>query len=142
MKDNKNKYQIVVVLNPKIEEKEKDSLIKKIEAQVELTGAEIVNKDHAGLKELAYEIQKFSKGDFWIFEVESEKTLKTTGEKVLCKMKFYVYKVEIDNKNSNEIEIRLGDDLVKIKWVGLGELGSYKLTPPSVKLFTKLKYLK
>lgn len=76
MKDNKYKYQIVVVLNPKVEEKEKDSLIKKIEAQVEMTGAEIVKKDHAGSKELAYEIEKFTKGDFWIFDLESEKTVK------------------------------------------------------------------
>lgn len=71
---------------------------------------------------------------------ESEKTLKNTGEKVLCKMKFYVYKVEMD-RDSNEIETKLSDDLVKIVWVSLKGLKDYKLTPPSITLFTKLGYL-
>ena len=72
---------------------------------------------------------------------ESEKTLKDTGEKVLCKMKFYVYKVEVNDKSSIEVETKLNDDLVKIEWVSLKDLRSYKLTPPSIKLFTKLGYL-
>ena len=78
MKDNKYKYQIVVVLNPKTEEKEKDALIKKVTSQIEETQAEVVKKDHAGLKDFAYEIAGFNKGDFWIFDVESDKPMKNT----------------------------------------------------------------
>jgi 8-oxo-dGTP pyrophosphatase MutT (NUDIX family) len=71
---------------------------------------------------------------------ESNKTLKT-GENVICKMKFYVYKVEIDDKNSDEIKVSLDDDLVKYRWTDLKELSNLKLTPPSVELFKKLGYL-
>lgn len=71
---------------------------------------------------------------------ESKKTL-PTGEEVLCKMKFYVYKVEINDKNSNEIAVNLNDDLVKYRWTDLRELVNAKLTPPSVELFKKLGYL-
>lgn len=78
MKDNKYKYQIVVVLNPKIEEKEKETLIKKVISQIEETQAEVVKKDHMGLTELAYEIAGFNKGDFWVFDVESDKPMKNT----------------------------------------------------------------
>lgn len=78
MKDNKYKYQIVVVLNPKIEEKEKDALIKKVTSQIEETQSEIVKKDHMGPKDLAYEIAGFNKGDFWVFDTESDKPMKNT----------------------------------------------------------------
>lgn len=72
---------------------------------------------------------------------ETEKMLKDTGEKVLCKMKFYVYRVDVD-KNTDEIKIDPSDDLVKLKWVDLAALDSYKLTPPSITLFERLGYLK
>lgn len=78
MKDNKYKYQIVVVLNPKTEEKEKETLIKKVVSQIEETQAEVVKKDHMGLKDLAYEIAGFNKGDFWAFDVESDIPMKNT----------------------------------------------------------------
>lgn len=71
----------------------------------------------------------------------SKKTL-PTGEKVLCKMKFFVYRVDINDKNSNEVEVNLSDDLIKYRWTDLSELADIKLTPPSVELFKKLGYLK
>ena len=72
---------------------------------------------------------------------ESRKILKS-GEEVLCKMKFFVYKVDINDKNSNEVEVNLSDDLVKYRWSDLSELASLKLTPPSIELFKKLGYIK
>lgn len=71
---------------------------------------------------------------------ESEKTLKQTGERVLCKMKFNVYKVILD-KNSNDIQVSLNDDLVRCHWIDPVDLRTLKLTPPSVELFTRLGYL-
>lgn len=72
---------------------------------------------------------------------ESRKTLKN-GEEVLCKMKFFVYKVIIDDKKSEEIKIKLNDDLVNYRWTEIEELKALKLTPPSVELFKKLGYIK
>jgi 8-oxo-dGTP pyrophosphatase MutT (NUDIX family) len=72
---------------------------------------------------------------------EAEKILKDTGEKVLCQMKFYVYKVEINDKNSDEIKIKLDDDLVKFIWVKPEELSETKLTPPGEGLFKMLGYI-
>lgn len=71
---------------------------------------------------------------------ESNKTLKN-GENVICKMKFSVYKIEINDKNSDEIKISLNDDLVKYRWTDPKELSNLKLTPPSKELFKKLGYL-
>ncbi len=63
-------------------------------------------------------------------------------EEVLRKMKFYIYRVDIDDKNSDEISISLNDDLVEYRWTSLDELANIKLTPPSIELFKKLGYLK
>lgn len=73
---------------------------------------------------------------------ESIKTLKETGEKVMCNMTFYVYKIDIFNKNADEMQTQTSDDLYKVEWVNLKDLKKYKLTPPSIKLFKKLGYLK
>ncbi len=72
----------------------------------------------------------------------AEKTLKDTGEKVIVTMHFFVYRVLLVDKNSDEINVALNDDLAEYQWVRFDELSKVKLTPPSVKLFTKLGYLK
>jgi 8-oxo-dGTP pyrophosphatase MutT (NUDIX family) len=72
---------------------------------------------------------------------ESIKKLKDTGEEVICKMKFIVYKVEIEDRNADEIKINLNDDLVEFRWFEFSELKNIKLTPPSEELFKKLDYL-
>jgi 8-oxo-dGTP pyrophosphatase MutT (NUDIX family) len=71
---------------------------------------------------------------------ESKKILKT-GEMVLCEMQFYVYKIVIDDKNADEIEVKLNDDLVKFQWTEINNLKEMKLTPPLADLFKKLDYI-
>jgi len=73
---------------------------------------------------------------------ESEKVLKDTGEIVLCKMKFNVYRVIIEDKIADEIKVSLDDDLVKYRWSDLADLKDLKITPPSIELFTRLGYLR
>jgi 8-oxo-dGTP pyrophosphatase MutT (NUDIX family) len=91
------------------------------EAGIDVSGYKIVLVDDAG-------------------RGESKKIL-ANGEEVLCEMKFSVYKVEINDKNSDEIKISLNDDLVKYRWTDPKELITLKLTPPSSELFKKLGYL-
>jgi len=74
MKGSKHQYQIIVVLGPKTEDKEK--VLTKAYSWLESNKAEILNKDHMGLKDLAYEIKDYDKGDFWVLDVESKEPLK------------------------------------------------------------------
>lgn len=74
MKGNKYQYQIILVLSPKTEDKEK--VLEKAYSWLESNKAEISNKDHMGLKDLAYEINGQNKGDFWVLDVESDESLK------------------------------------------------------------------
>mgnify|MGYP000918732684 CR=1 FL=1 len=73
MKESKNQYQLVLVLNPKTEDKE--NIIKKVTTWLETKKIEL-NQVHLGLKELAYEISKNSKGDFWSFELKSQSPIR------------------------------------------------------------------
>lgn len=75
-------------------------------------------------------------------EGESIKTIKDTGEKVLCKMKFYTYRVSIDDKNADEIAIDLSKEFVQFRWIDLENIIESELTPPSQELFRKLGYIK
>ena len=74
MKGNKYQYQIILVLSPKTEDKEK--VLSKAYSWLESNKAEISNKDHMGLKDLAYEIKDNNKGDFWVLNVNSKEPLK------------------------------------------------------------------
>jgi len=73
MKGNKYQYQLVVVLNPKTEEK--DKVLAKVTDWLEKNKIES-SEDHMGLKELAYEIDKNTKGDFWIYNLTAESPIK------------------------------------------------------------------
>ena len=73
MKGNKYQYQLVVVLNPKTEEK--DKVLAKVTDWLEKNKIEQL-EDHMGLKELAYEIDKNTKGDFWIYNLTAESPIK------------------------------------------------------------------
>ena len=95
-------------------------------------------KEEAGIDISSYPIQLIDDSG----NGQSEKILKDTREKVLCEMKFNVYKVTINDKSTDEIIVDLSDDLIKYRWADLSELKTTELTPPSVELFTKLGYLK
>jgi 8-oxo-dGTP pyrophosphatase MutT (NUDIX family) len=93
-------------------------------------------KEEAGIDISAYKIDLIDDAKYG----KSKKIL-PSGEEILCKMKFYDYRVDINDKNSDEILINLNDDLVEYRWTALSELPNLKLTPPSIELFKKLGYL-
>lgn len=76
MEGKKYQYSVVLVLNPKTEEKEREAVLKKIYTKLESFGVQIVKKDHLGLKDLVYQIKKQNKGDFWDLDLETKKSLK------------------------------------------------------------------
>lgn len=71
----------------------------------------------------------------------AEKTLKDTGEKVLCHMEFNRFKIIIDDKNADEIKLHLEDDLVEARWFSIDELPSIKQIPGGKEFFQKLGYI-
>ena len=71
---------------------------------------------------------------------EGEKTLQT-GERVTAKMKFYTYKIVLD-QNASEVKVVLDpDEFSEYTWVDIKDLKSINLSPPSVELFTRLGFI-
>ena len=74
-------------------------------------------------------------------EGESEKNLRDTGERVLCKMKFWIYKIIISDKDADKIDVQLNDEFASYRWSDISELKNFKHTPPSITLFKRLGYI-
>ena len=94
-------------------------------------------KEETNIDISGYEIQLVDDAE----EGESEKTLKNTGERVLCKMQYNDYKIVINDKLAKDIKVSLGDELKIYAWIDIKELRGRKITPPSEKLFKKLGYI-
>jgi len=71
----KEKYQLVAVLYPKAEEKSKQLTLTEIEAFLKKEKL-VFKREHFGMKELVYKIKSSEKGDFWIWNMESETPIK------------------------------------------------------------------
>ncbi|MFA5954483.1 MAG: NUDIX hydrolase [Patescibacteria group bacterium] len=93
------------------------------------------------LEESGVDIQKYHAELIDVAGGEAEKTLRNTNERVLVKMKFHVYRVVMDDKNSNDITVTLNDEHSAYQWLYSSELSQLKLAPPSEALFKKLGYL-
>ncbi len=65
------KYEVLLLLNPNMEDAAKATLISEIEAKI---GGEIVKKEDWGIKDLAYRINKSRKAHYvlWYVETTSE----------------------------------------------------------------------
>lgn len=71
----------------------------------------------------------------------AEKTLKDTGEIVMCEMEFNRFEIHIDDKNADEIELKLDDDLAVAKWFNKEELSSVEQIPGGKEFFEKMGYI-
>lgn len=66
-----NKYESIIIINPNVEEKQIDEIIKKINNVINSNGK--VNKvENLGKKKLAYAIRNENEGIYILFEFESE----------------------------------------------------------------------
>lgn len=70
----------------------------------------------------------------------AEKILKT-GERVLCAMEFNRFEVNINDKKTEDIEVRPTDDLVEMKWFNLNQLKDVKQIPGGKEFFIQAGYM-
>lgn len=66
-----NKYESVIIINPKLEDEQRKELITKVETLINNNG-KVTQIEDMGKKKLAYEIQKSKEGFYVIFYFESE----------------------------------------------------------------------
>lgn len=61
---------------------------------------------------------------------EHEKTLRDTGERVIVKMDFYNYRIDL-NQNADEVEIIAEDDWYEPQWFDVAELNDVNMSEPT-----------
>jgi 8-oxo-dGTP pyrophosphatase MutT (NUDIX family) len=65
------------------------------------------------------------------FTGKSEKSLRESGEKVLVDMRFYNFRITL-NENANKIKLKTDDDFIEAEWFNIDDLGDLKLSPPTI----------
>lgn len=93
-------------------------------------------KEETGLDIFGYKLEFLGDKRTAVFE----KTLRSTGERVLCDMTFFDFRVSIPLL-AKDIPIYPSDDLLECKWIDIKELKNFKLPSPSIELFKQFGYL-
>ena len=71
---------------------------------------------------------------------ESEKTLRETGERVIVKMRFYDFQVQL-NSESKETALRFEDDYAEAEWYTPEELTEAEMGPATKATLQKLNFI-
>ena len=66
-----NKYELVLVVNAKIEDEERAAVVEKAKEYITRFGGAITNVDEWGKKRLAYEIQKMREGFYYFIQFDA-----------------------------------------------------------------------
>ena len=66
-----NKYELVLVVNAKIEDDARAAVVEKAKAYVERFGGKITEVEDWGKKRLAYEIQHMKEGFYYLVQFEA-----------------------------------------------------------------------
>ncbi len=94
------------------------------------------------LEEVGIDITNYRKIQIsTVGEGVAEKILEDIGEKVLCKMEFNRFEVHIDDKNADDIELHLDDDLIEARWFSKEELVNVKQIPGGKEFFEQMGYI-
>ena len=76
-----NKYELVLVVNAKIEDDARAAVVDKAKAYVERFGGKITEVEDWGKKRLAYEIQHMKEGFYYFIQFEADATCPAELEK-------------------------------------------------------------
>lgn len=76
-----NKYELVLVVNAKIEDEARTAVVDKAKAYVERFGGTVTEVEDWGKKKLAYEIQHMKEGFYYFIQFEADATCPAELEK-------------------------------------------------------------
>ena len=67
-----NKYEIMFIVKPDLEEANIKAVVDSMKEVIESTNAKVLEVKEMGQRELAYEINKYKSGYYFLFVIESE----------------------------------------------------------------------
>lgn len=76
------KYEIMYIINPSLDETQRQEVMAKYAAVITDSGSKVLETKDWGLRELAYEINKIKKGHYIILKVEANNEAITEFERL------------------------------------------------------------
>lgn len=70
-----NKYELVLVVNAKIEDDARVATVEKVKEYIAAFGGAVTNVDEWGKRRLAYEIQKMREGFYYFVQFDADSTV-------------------------------------------------------------------
>ncbi len=67
-----SKYELTVVISAKLDEEARTATFDKVKSLIERFGGTVAGVDEAGLKKLAYEIQKMDEAYYYFVTIDSD----------------------------------------------------------------------
>ena len=77
------KYEIMYIIRPTLEEDAKKAIIEKINGVFTSNDSEVTNVDEWGTRQLAYEIEKHSKGYYVVLNVKATQEARAEFERIV-----------------------------------------------------------
>ncbi|MCL2537698.1 MAG: 30S ribosomal protein S6 [Coriobacteriia bacterium] len=65
-------YELLLILNPTLNDEDRAAALERIEALVRENGSELDNVEEWGKRKLAYEIDKMTDGDYVLYEFKAD----------------------------------------------------------------------
>lgn len=97
MTETARQYELVLILDPEVEESERENLVTTTRSAIEATGS-LKHEDNWGIREMAYEIDRKSEADYRILRFEAQPELLDQLDHTLKiadgVMRFRVFKVD------------------------------------------------
>lgn len=78
-----NLYEVMFIQNPDIGEEDQEKLLTRIKAVISKNGGEVIRLDDQGTKSLAYKIQKFNRGRYFLGYLEGPGSMIPEIERIL-----------------------------------------------------------
>jgi small subunit ribosomal protein S6 len=69
-----HKYELVTILSPQLGEEELPAAVERINSFIVSRGGEVTNVDQWGRRRLAYPIQRFNEGSYFVTDLALEST--------------------------------------------------------------------
>ncbi len=76
-------YEVLVVINPQLEDEAAEALVEKIQSVITAGGGEIEKLDKWGKKRLAYEVKGFTEGIYVVINFKGEPAAAAELERIM-----------------------------------------------------------
>ena len=105
-----NKFEVVLILNPDLATNNLKNEIESFKLKLENKSAKVINEENWGLRDLSYSINKFKKGFYKFFQIETTGSIVKEISKELNQSENLIRYIFIKVKKHQELPTKLDNE--------------------------------